>query len=189
MSKPRTFQELATNAYDMEMMIANRHSKPSSLYEFKKNKGDSKKSSKLPKASMKETMTISTEEPVRISGKSRPEGKKTSFSKETTKRRPTLKELQEKKYPFSDSDLSGMLDDLLENEIIELSEPKQLEEAGRTNDPKYYHYNGASSHILETCITLKERIMQLDKDERIIMDLDETIEANCIGTQLESSLL
>ena len=36
-------------------------------------------------------MTISTEEPVRISRKSRPEGKKTSFSKEITKERPTLK--------------------------------------------------------------------------------------------------
>jgi len=152
MSKPRTFQELATNAYDMEMMIANRHSKPSSLYEFKKDKGDSKKSSKLPKASMKETMTISTEEPVRISGKSRPEGKKTSFSKETTKRSPTLKELQEKKYPFPDSDLLGMLDDLFENKIIELPEPKRPEEVGRTYNPKCCRYHRVISHPLKKAL-------------------------------------
>jgi len=29
-----------------------------------------------------------------------------------------------------------MLDDLLENKVIELPEPKWLEEARRTNDPK-----------------------------------------------------
>jgi len=93
MSKPRNFQEPATKAHDMEMAIANRRSKPSSSYLFKKDKSDSKKSSKPPKASTKETMAIFTEEPVRISGKSRLEGKKTSFSKETTKKRPTLREL------------------------------------------------------------------------------------------------
>jgi len=86
MSKPRTLQELATKAHDMEMTIANRRSKPSSSYEFKKDKSDPKKSSKPPKASTKETMMISTEELVRISGKSRPEGKKTSLSKEATKK-------------------------------------------------------------------------------------------------------
>jgi len=78
---------------------------------------------------MKETMTISAGEPVRISGKSRPEVKKTLFSKETTKKRSTLKELQERKYPFSNSYLSTMLDDLLENKTIELPEHKRPEEA------------------------------------------------------------
>jgi len=33
--------------------------------------------------------------------------------KDAGKKRPTLKELQERQYPFPDSDLSGMLDDLL----------------------------------------------------------------------------
>jgi len=44
MSKPRTFQELATKVHDMEMTIANRRSKPPSSYEFKKDKGEIKKS-------------------------------------------------------------------------------------------------------------------------------------------------
>jgi len=46
--------------------------------------------------------------------------------KDTMRRHPTLKELQEKrylfpdseKYPFPDSDLPGMLNDLLENGVI-----------------------------------------------------------------------
>jgi len=66
MSKPKTFQELATKAHDMEMMIANHQRKSSSSYEFKKDIGDSKKSYKPPKSSTKETMTISTGKPVRL---------------------------------------------------------------------------------------------------------------------------
>jgi len=50
MSKPRTFQQLATKAHDMKMTIANRHGKSSSSYEFKKDKGETKKSSKPSKA-------------------------------------------------------------------------------------------------------------------------------------------
>ena len=66
MSKPRTFQELATKAHDMEMTIANRRGKSSSSCEFKKDKDETKKSSKPSKASTKETMTTSVEKPVRI---------------------------------------------------------------------------------------------------------------------------
>ena len=57
----------------------------------------------------------------------------------------TLKELQEKKYPFPDLDLSGMLDDLLEKGIIELPPSKRPEEAGKTNDPKYCRYHSRQS--------------------------------------------
>jgi len=38
--------------------------------------------------------------------------------------RPTLSELQEKKYMFLDLDLSRILDDLLKNMIIKLPKPK-----------------------------------------------------------------
>jgi len=92
-----------------------------------------------------------------------------------------LKEIQEKKYPFPDSDLSGMLDDLLKNKITELPEAKWVEEAEMTNDLKYYHYHRVISHPLEEYINLKERIMQLDKDGRFILDLHDTAEANCIS--------
>jgi len=44
---------------------------------------------------------------------------------DTIRRRLTLKELQEKKYPFPDLDLPGMLDDLLEKGFIQLLEPKK----------------------------------------------------------------
>ena len=60
----RTFQELAAKAHHMEMTIGNRRSKSSSSYEFKKDKGETKKSSKPSKASTKETMVTSAREPV-----------------------------------------------------------------------------------------------------------------------------
>jgi len=76
-----------------------------------------------------------------------------------TRKRPTLKELQEKKYPFLDLDLSGMLDDLLEKGVIELPKPKHQEEAGKTINPKYCQYHRIVSHPLKKCITVKEHIM------------------------------
>jgi len=107
---------------------------------------------------------------------------------------PTLKELQEKKYIFPNSDLLGMLDDLLEKRIIELSPSKHPEEVGRTNDPKYCRYHQVVIHLLEKCITLKERITQLAKDGTIILDLDEPAETNhttiwCEHFQLAPSLI
>jgi len=47
-----------------------------------------------------------------------------------------LKEFQEKKYPFLNSDFLGILDDLLEKGIIQLSEPKRPEEEERITNPK-----------------------------------------------------
>jgi len=100
MSKPRSFRELATKEHDMEITIANRRDKLSSSYEFKKDKGEAKKGSKPSKGSTKETMVTFVEEPVRISGKPRLEEKKGSSSRDGLRKRPMLKELQEKKYPF-----------------------------------------------------------------------------------------
>jgi len=69
-----------------------------------------------------------------------------------------------------------MLDDLLEKGVIKLPEPKRPEEVGRTADPKYCRHHRIMSHPLEKCVTLKERIMRLAKEGRIILDLDEKAE-------------
>ena len=65
-------------------------------------------------------MLVTTSKLIRISGKKRAEEKQRPLTRDGGKKRPTLKELQDKKYPFPDSDLSRMLDDLLEKGIIEL---------------------------------------------------------------------
>ena len=103
--------------------------------------------------------------------------------KDTMGRHPTLKELQEKKYSFPASDLPGMLDDLLQKRVIQLLEPKRPEEVGWTANPKYCRYHRIVSHPLQKCITIKERIMQLAKQGRIILDLDDVIRANHVSSQ------
>ena len=80
-----------------------------------------------------------------------------------------------------------MLDDLLENGIIELPTPKWPEEAGRTSDPKYYRYHRVISRPLEKCIMLKECIMQLARDGKIILDLDDSAETNHISAGVQCS--
>jgi len=89
--------------------------------------------------------------------------------KDMMRRRPTLKELQEKKYPYPNLDLPRMLDDLLKKGVIQLPEPTRLEEVARTADPKYCHYHRMVSHLLEKHIMIKERIMQLAKEGKVIL--------------------
>ena len=152
---PKVFQELATKAHGMEMTTANCCGKLSSSYELEMDMGETKKSSKPSKALTKETMVIFAKGPTRISRKLRLKEKKGSSLRDEGRKKPTLKERQEKKYPLPDSDLSGMLDDLLESGIIELPPPKRPEEVGRTIDPKCCHYHRVISHSLEKYITLK----------------------------------
>jgi len=76
-----------------------------------------------------------------------------------------------------------MLDDLHEKGVIELPEPKRPEEAERTTDPKYCCYHRIVSHPLEKCITLKEHIMGLAKEGRIILDLNEIAEVGHVTVQ------
>ena len=70
------------------------------------------------------------------------------------------------------------MDDLLEKGNIKLPPSKLLEEAGKINDPKYCRYHRVISQPLEKCTTLKEHIMQLDQDGKIILDLVEATKTN-----------
>jgi len=69
MSKPRTFQELATKAHDVEVTIASHHGSSFSMAESKRDRVEVKKNVKFFKNSIKETMTISKVEPICITGK------------------------------------------------------------------------------------------------------------------------
>jgi len=145
---------LATKAYDMEVTIAS-HRGNSYSTESKKEKVEFKKNVKFSKSTTKEVMSISTSQPVWITGKPNLEDKKRPSFKDATRKRPTLKEFQEKKCPFLDSDLLGMLDDLLEKGVIKLPKSKCPKEAERTTDPKYCPYHRVAGHPLKKCITLK----------------------------------
>jgi len=130
------------------MEMAHRCVKASPTFEARKEKGDLKKTCKSSKSSTKESMSVTTNKPIWISRKQRAEEKPRPSTRDARKKHPTLKEFQEKKYPFLDSNLLGMLDDLLEKGIIELPPSKRPEESGRTNDPKYCRYHRVVSHPL-----------------------------------------
>ena len=102
MSKPQTSQELATKAHDMEVTIASRLSSSLSIVESKRDRAEVERNVTFSKNSTKVTMTISKAELVRITGKPNSEEKRSVPFKDTIRRHPTLKKLQEKKYPFPD---------------------------------------------------------------------------------------
>ncbi|KAL2505266.1 C2 calcium-dependent membrane targeting [Abeliophyllum distichum] len=86
---------------------------------------------------------------------------------------PTLKKHEEKEYPFSDSEVSGILDQLLEQKIIELPAPKRPKEAGQVDHPKYCRFHQIISHLVEKCFVLKDLIVCLDKENKIKLETGE----------------
>uniref|UniRef100_A0A2N9ERQ0 Uncharacterized protein n=1 Tax=Fagus sylvatica TaxID=28930 RepID=A0A2N9ERQ0_FAGSY len=175
--KPRTFEELATRAHDMELSLASRGEKNLPIAEHRKERKDVKKGDKSSKPVIKESMAVAAE-PVRIFAKEKKEDRTRGPSQERERRWLTLKEMEEKTYPFPDSDVLGMLENLLEKEIIKLPECKQPKEMGRTNDPKYCKYHRVVSHTVEKCFVLKDLILRLAREGKILLDLDEAVGSN-----------
>ncbi|OMO57680.1 hypothetical protein CCACVL1_25700 [Corchorus capsularis] len=68
--------------------------------------------------------------PLKIS-KKKAQDAKSFTSQDKAKRKSTLKERQEKKYPFPDSDVASMLDELLKSKVIELPEMKRPDESDK----------------------------------------------------------
>ena len=102
-----------------------------------------------------------------------------TFTQDKGRRRPTLQEMQEKQYPLPNSDISKMLDHLLELKLIELPEMKHPEEADQTNDPKYCKYHHLIGHTIERCFVLKDKIMELAHQGKITFD-DEAVTSNLV---------
>jgi len=93
MSKPRTFQELATKAHNMEVMIASRHANSFYSTESKRDRVEFEKNVNFSKGTTKEATSTSTRQLICIMEKPKLGGKKRSSFKVVTNKRPTLKEL------------------------------------------------------------------------------------------------
>ena len=70
--KPRTFEELATRAHDMELSLASRGEKNLPIAEHRKKRKDVKKCDKSSKPVIKESMAVAAK-PVRIFAKEKKE--------------------------------------------------------------------------------------------------------------------
>ncbi|KAL0449527.1 UNVERIFIED_CONTAM: hypothetical protein Slati_1509100 [Sesamum latifolium] len=91
---------------------------------------------------------------------------------EKPQRKLTLKEMQARQYPFLDSDVPGIFDDLLEANLIDLPEMKRPEEAERKDDPKYCKYHCLVGHAIQDCFVFKDKVMQLASQGKISLEED-----------------
>ncbi|KAL0448417.1 UNVERIFIED_CONTAM: hypothetical protein Slati_1398100 [Sesamum latifolium] len=97
---------------------------------------------------------------------------KNNIPYEKPQRKLTLKEIQARQYPFIDSDVSRIFDDLLEANHIDLLEMKRLEKSERRDDLKYYKYHRLVGHAIQDCFVFKDKVMQLVRSGKISLEED-----------------
>ncbi|KAL0378757.1 UNVERIFIED_CONTAM: hypothetical protein Sradi_3181200 [Sesamum radiatum] len=129
---PKSFEELATQAHAMELsMIASGVEGPpiQELPRTKEKQEVKKGGNSFSKAPSKESMTVNVA-PFKLKGIAKDNvAPKNNVPYEKPQRKLTLKEMQARQYPFLNSNVSEIFDDLLEANLIDLLEMKWPEEA------------------------------------------------------------
>ncbi|TYK05045.1 ty3-gypsy retrotransposon protein [Cucumis melo var. makuwa] len=173
--KPHTSEELTTWAHDMELSIASRGTKDFPVPEVRKDKKEMKGAKKLEKSTVKESMVVNM---TRLKFSKRKEGRVIKNDVRSKSQCLTLKERQEKFYPFFDSDIADVLEQLLKKKLIQLPKCKRPKQAGKVDDPNYCKYHRVINHPVEKCFVLKELILRLACEKKIELDLEELAQTN-----------
>ncbi|XP_070032500.1 uncharacterized protein [Nicotiana tomentosiformis] len=186
--KPKSVEELAARAHDMELSMSSSKNQGPPVYEPRKGKDkqEIKKGGKfVPKSERKESMNINVS-PLKVTTKaSKKQSVKTTSLQDKAGRKLTMKEMQAKEYPFLDSDVPTIFEELLELKLIEFPEIKHPDEAGMTNDPNYCKYHWLIGHPIKKCFIFKEKIMDLAAEGKILLG-DEKESSNQVSVTFGS---
>ena len=165
----------------MELSIANRGIKDFLISKVKKGKKEIKCAEEIEDCVIKKSIVVHTT-PLKFSSKENETKAQKRDGKE--KHHPTSKERQKKVYPFPDSDIANMLEQLLKQQLIKLSECKRSKQGGKVDDPKYYKYHQIISHPVEKCFVLKELILKLAREKKIKLDINEVAQTNSVAVEI-----
>ena len=143
----------------MELSISSHgNMKPLVPKEWKERR-EIRKNDRNAKSNIKDSMNVNPA-PVKISlrnvkaNEKRPKG-----GQQCETRRSSLKEWEQKVYPFPNVDMPKMLDRLLKLKLIEFPECERPEEMRKVDDPNYCKYHYIISHPIQKCFVLKELII------------------------------
>ena len=139
----------------------------------RKERQEIRKNDRNVKSNIKDSVNINPT-PVKISTRNvkanekRPEG-----GQQREMRCLSLKEWEQKVYPFLDANMLEMLEQLLKLKLIELLECKWPEEMGKVDNLNYCKYHRIISHPIQKCFVFKELIMKLAKERKIDLDFND----------------
>ncbi|KAG9453382.1 hypothetical protein H6P81_006286 [Aristolochia fimbriata] len=184
--RPNDFQELATEAHNMEFLIEERGEEGSSSADpRKKGKTPAMTAPKEMKEKTKSSFATNAFEPIKVGSKF----KATYLPRQltgSTYNKLSLEERQAKTYPFADADVPIMLNQLLDNQLLRLPEIKRPDDQSKSKDPNFCKYHRLVGHSTEKCFVLKDRIMELAAQGRIeIEGAENTASSHAISFQAE----